>query len=95
VYFKEINGDSQEFNLMCEIVSEAELAETSFLGEEEDAAGYKHIFDDGYDIYLVLAKPMVLTYSTLYLALGKAAPGMVLNLSRQGIFFIPVKKTPF
>ncbi|MGL6198434.1 MAG: MATE family efflux transporter [Lachnospiraceae bacterium] len=30
------------------------------------------------------------TYSTLYLALGKAAPGMVLNLSRQGIFFIPV-----
>lgn len=30
------------------------------------------------------------TYSTLYLALGKAAPGMVLNLSRQGIFFLPV-----
>lgn len=30
------------------------------------------------------------TYSTLYLALGKAAPGMLLNLSRQGIFFIPV-----
>lgn len=30
------------------------------------------------------------TYSTLYLALGKAVPGMVLNLSRQGIFFIPV-----
>ncbi len=29
------------------------------------------------------------TYSTLYLALGKAVPGMVLNLSRQGIFFIP------
>jgi len=62
VYFKEINGDSQEFNLMCETVSEAELAETSFLGEEEDAAGYKHIFDDGYDIYLVLAKPVVLTH---------------------------------
>ena len=30
------------------------------------------------------------TYSTLYLALGKAAPGMVLNLNRQGIFFIPL-----
>ncbi|MGL5437247.1 MAG: MATE family efflux transporter [Lachnospiraceae bacterium] len=30
------------------------------------------------------------TYSTLYLALGKAVPGMLLNLSRQGIFFIPV-----
>lgn len=30
------------------------------------------------------------TYSTLYLALGKAVPGMILNLSRQGIFFIPV-----
>jgi len=30
------------------------------------------------------------TYSTLYLALGKAVPGMVLNVSRQGIFFIPV-----
>jgi putative MATE family efflux protein len=29
------------------------------------------------------------TYSTLYLALGKAASGMFLNVSRQGIFFIP------
>lgn len=29
------------------------------------------------------------TYSTLYLSLGKALPGMILNLSRQGIFFIP------
>ena len=28
------------------------------------------------------------TYSTLYLVLGKATSGMVLNLSRQGIFFI-------
>lgn len=30
------------------------------------------------------------TYSTLYLALGKAVSGMILNLSRQGIFFIPL-----
>jgi len=30
------------------------------------------------------------TYSTLYLALEKAVPGMVSNVSRQGIFFIPV-----
>ncbi|MEF2231482.1 MAG: MATE family efflux transporter [Pseudodesulfovibrio sp.] len=28
-------------------------------------------------------------YSTLFLALGKAREGMMLNLSRQGIFFIP------
>ncbi len=30
-----------------------------------------------------------MVYSTLFLALGKAGEGMVLNLSRQGIFFIP------
>jgi len=30
------------------------------------------------------------TYSTLYLALGRALPGGVLSIARQGIFFIPV-----
>ncbi|WP_147822529.1 MATE family efflux transporter [Salidesulfovibrio onnuriiensis] len=30
-----------------------------------------------------------MVYSTLFLALGKAREGMILNLSRQGIFFIP------
>lgn len=30
------------------------------------------------------------TYSTIYLALGRAISGLILNISRQGIFFIPV-----
>lgn len=30
------------------------------------------------------------TYSTLYLSLGKAVSGVILNIGRQGIFFIPV-----
>ncbi|WMJ88545.1 hypothetical protein [Anaerocolumna sp. MB42-C2] len=30
------------------------------------------------------------TYSTLYLAMGKALSGRILNVCRQGIMFIPV-----